>query len=157
MIIAGTGHRPNKLGGYGYLASVKREQLARNWLSTYVPTLVISGMALGWDQALAQAATQEGISFDAYIPFKGQERMWPKESQNIYSNLLCHARKIIYVCDPGYAPWKMQKRNETMIDACDQVLALFDGSKGGTWNCIQYAESKGKIINNCWSDWEKLK
>jgi uncharacterized phage-like protein YoqJ len=40
----------------------------------------------------------------------------------------------------------MQKRNEYMVDKCDKLLAVWNGTTGGTHNCIKYAKSKGKEI-----------
>ena len=41
----------------------------------------------------------------------------------------------------------MQKRNEYMVDNSEKVYAFWNGEeKGGTWNTIQYARSKGKEI-----------
>lgn len=31
-----------------------------------------------------------------------------------------------------------------MVDLADMVIAVWDGSKGGTGNCVQYAQKKGK-------------
>ena len=40
----------------------------------------------------------------------------------------------------------MQKRNEYMVDLADRVIVVWDGSKGGTANCVKYAENVGKKI-----------
>lgn len=40
----------------------------------------------------------------------------------------------------------MQKRNEYMVDLADRVIAVWDGSKGGTATCVKYAEKVGKEI-----------
>ena len=48
--------------------------------------------------------------------------------------------------DEEYKPWLMQKRNEYMVDLADKVIAVWDGSKGGTGNCVRYAEKCGKEI-----------
>ncbi len=154
MIIAGTGHRPNKLGGYGIQATSRVTQTALRSVLHLKPTAIITGMALGWDQALATVAIDQGIPFYAYIPFKGQEKMWPAESQDKYHRLLDKAQSIKYVCDPGYAPWKMQARNEAMVYACDRVLALWNGSSGGTANCVNFARAKNKPITNAWKCFE---
>lgn len=45
-----------------------------------------------------------------------------------------------------YSPWLMQKRNEYMVDNVDEVLAFFDGTTGGTKNCIDYANKMGKEV-----------
>ena len=33
---------------------------------------------------------------------------------------------------------------------CDLVLAFWDGSSGGTGNCVRYAGKVGKPIENLW-------
>lgn len=156
MIVAGTGHRPDKLGGYGLEARQRLVRLADKYLSVVRPDKVISGMALGWDSALAAAALQLDIPLVAAVPFRGQESRWPKESQREYNWMLKDASEIVYVCEDGYAPWKMQVRNEWMVDNCDTVVALWNGTDGGTANCIRYAEKKSKPIVNLWSEYDSL-
>jgi uncharacterized phage-like protein YoqJ len=34
----------------------------------------------------------------------------------------------------------MQVRNEWMVDHCNDLLAVWDGSDGGTGNCVRYAQ-----------------
>ena len=148
MVVAGTGHRPNKLGGYSLEAFIKLESIAQRWLLENKPTKVISGMALGWDQALASAAIKCNIPFIAAIPFIGQESKWNYNSKRFYNELLDYADDIIYCSDPGYSAHKMQIRNEYMVDHTDIILAMYDGTKGGTHNCIEYAKSKNKQIIN---------
>lgn len=142
-IVAFTGHRPDKLGGYKlpnpvYVGVCKQIQTT---LRNYQPTKVISGMALGVDQWAAVVAYRMGIPFLAAIPFEGQEKAWPEKSQKTYRLLrrLASEEKII---SPGdYSAAKMQIRNEWMVDNCHLLIAVWDGSKGGTRNCIEYAES----------------
>ena len=33
-----------------------------------------------------------------------------------------------------------------MVDLADKVIAVWDGSKGGTGNCVRYAGKRGKEI-----------
>lgn len=155
MIISATGHRPSKLGGYS-------PDIDNLLLKTAVKSLeglatnVISGMALGWDMAIAEAAIVLDIPFVAAVPFRGQESRWPKNTQERYFSLLSLAKDVVYVCEDGYAPWKMQKRNEWLVDNSDLVIALWNGTSGGTSNCIKYAEKIDKKIINVWDYWEKL-
>jgi uncharacterized phage-like protein YoqJ len=151
MIIAGTGHRPNKLGGYSPLAVKKVTDLALSCLQEYAPSLVISGMALGWDSALAYAALELQIPLTCAIPFIGQEKMWPASSQKWYHETLARATTVITCSPGGYDVRKMQIRNCWMVDHCDTVLALWNGTSGGTANCIGYAKSIGRPIVNVWS------
>lgn len=152
MIASFTGHRPNKLGGYQipnptYTYII---QELNNILLKLKPEKAISGMALGWDQWAAQTCIDLQIPFIAAIPFVGQEKIWPQSSIDIYNVLLQKAIEQVIVCEGGYAAWKMQKRNEWMVDRSDIVIACFDGTNGGTANCIRYAKEKNKeliIIN----------
>lgn len=155
QIICGTGHRPSKLGGYGFFAQSLLIDFATFQLDRLKPKLVISGMALGWDQALAAAAWTLKIPYNAYIPFIGQEFMWPEESQKRYEELLKGAASVVNSCGEGYAAWKMQKRNEDMVNASDLVLALWNGTTGGTSNCVSYASKNGVEILNVWDEWEQ--
>jgi uncharacterized phage-like protein YoqJ len=40
----------------------------------------------------------------------------------------------------------MQIRNEWMVDRADQVIAIWDGTSGGTANCVEYATKMNKPI-----------
>lgn len=139
LIIAGTGHRPSKLGGYSDQAFDRLVSVAIGALLELKPAQVISGMALGWDQALAQAACTLQIPFWAAVPFKGQESAWPERSQGQFRSLLAQAQGVTYVCEGSYAAWKMQERNEWMTDHANCILAIWDGSPGGTKNCVDDA------------------
>jgi uncharacterized phage-like protein YoqJ len=131
--------------------------LAREYLEQEPPELVISGVALGWDQALATACTELSIPWDAYVPFVGQQLRWPHDSQARYHTLIQSARRTVVVSTGGYAAWKLQRRNEAMVDDATSVLALYDGmQQGGTYNCVQYAEKKKRQIINLWDRWLEL-
>jgi len=149
MIVAFTGHRPDKLGGYKIPNPTYThitEQLA-TVLAELKPEKAISGMALGWDQWAAQICIKLDIPFIAAIPFIGQERIWPEPSKETYIELVGSAVEKVIVCEGGYAPWKMQERNKWMVDHCDQLIACYNGdASGGTYNCVKYAEKQGKEI-----------
>lgn len=157
-IYAGTGHRPEELGGYGEDASEKLTDFAICILPLWQPSKLISGVALGWDQALARACSLLGKPWIAAVPFEGQESIWPETAQIAYRELLSKASEIVIVCEGGYAPWKMEKRNEWMVDrAVSGMLALWNGVQtGGTYNCIKYARKVGRPVHNLWPGWESL-
>lgn len=150
MIVAGTGHRPNKLGGYSQKANNHLVDLAVFGLQHLKPDVVISGMALGWDQALAAASIRLGIETHAYVPFLGQESQWPAASQDTYKGLLLCCHRVVFTSEGGYSAWKMQIRNEEMVKAANHILALWDGSEGGTANCMMFAKKCKKPITNLW-------
>jgi len=45
-----------------------------------------------------------------------------------------------------YHPAKMQIRNRYMCDNSEAIIAVWNGSKGGTANCVNYAKKQGKEI-----------
>lgn len=139
--VAGTGHRPEKLGGYDYYNPkrvwVRSEiKVALEFLK---PTRGISGMALGFDQDLASVFVEMAIPFTAAIPFVGQEDGWPPHARKFFDWLLERADDVVIVSPGPYAAWKMQTRNEWMVDHSQWIIACWDGSSGGTKNCVDYA------------------
>lgn len=159
MIVAVTGHRPDKLGGYKQPNPISNEvkhalSLALDDLSLEAATPIaghsglhmIIGMALGVDQWMAELCVKKGIPFTAAIPHTNQEAKWPPYAQAVYHSLLKKAHQA-YVISPGsYDSWKMHKRNEYMVDACHLLLAAWDGSPGGTGSCVTYAKNIGRKI-----------
>lgn len=163
--IAATGHRLDRLGGYSDAIFARLVALGKASLKKLEASEVISGMGLGFDQAIAAAAVELSIPLIAAVPFAKQDSKWQPEDRDRYEALLFQTQKIIFVdqlqdyqivgLQPReYHPLKMFKRNEWMVDNCDHILALFDGSEnGGTFNCLKYAEKKEKPILNTWNSW----
>jgi uncharacterized phage-like protein YoqJ len=160
MIIAATGHRPDKLGGYSDYARTALEAFAMGVLGDIGPDKVISGMAQGWDQAVAEACICLGIPFIAAVPFPSQPNLWPEPAQRRWQRLIAACERI----DLGSSENPKHKfeavkllgdRNHWMVDNADQVLALWNGDlTGGTANCVRYAERRKKPPINVWSQWE---
>ena len=149
MIVAFTGHRPDKLGGYQIPnpTYIKVCHSITEALQELKPEKVITGMALGIDQWAAACAYRLKIPYLAAIPFEGQEKAWPQKSQDAFRLLRKLAAEEVIVSEGGYSPAKMQVRNEWMVNHCDLLIAVWDGSKGGTGNCVEFAESIGRKIH----------
>lgn len=148
MIVAFTGHRPNKLGGYKVPNPTYRWVYWRieEELEFLKPSHAISGMAQGVDLWAAKICYDLKIPFTAAVPFVGQEKVWPYQARKRWEFLLGRAAKVEIISKGGYAPEKMQRRNEWMVDHCDKLIAVWDGTAGGTGNCVRYAEKKKKEI-----------
>ena len=148
MILAVTGHRPQKLGGFRtpnpYQVHVVG--LLKTALLTYQPSLLITGMALGVDQWAAELCLTLGIPFFAAIPFHGQEGTWPPKAQATYQWLLSRAAGVHVVCPGDYSPAKMHARNDWMVQRCQILVAVWDGSEGGTSACVAKAKERGVPI-----------
>lgn len=153
MILAATGHRPDKLGGYSIEIEAGLMMLAVKHIKILKPTEIISGMALGWDLAVAEAAVFLDIPFLAAVPCNGQSAKWPPEHRAVYSALLAKAKSIKIVSPGGYADWKMAARNKWMVENADHILALYNNKGGGTANCIREARRREKPITNVWVEW----
>ena len=155
-IVVATGHRPEKCGGYSKEAQRRLKELAIDWLVALTPRGAISGMALGWDTAIVEACLDLQLPYVACIPFEGQDTKWFPESRRAYRTYLDRAANVI-VCSKGkYSREKMQIRNQRMIDLALKkgpgpensiLLALWDGSSGGTKNCLSYADSRIPTFN----------
>lgn len=158
FIVAFTGHRPDKLGFYGRVNPLRdrlKEKLARRlgqlreqYREQHRDLRCISGMALGFDQWAAEVCVLVGVPFTAAIPFAGQESRWPPQSQATYKALLERAAEVVIVSPGAYAPLKMQIRNEWMTNRCNLLLGAWDGTAGGTANCVRHAKSIGRPWEN---------
>ena len=163
MRLSITGHRPQHLGGFDnsrnrclpikkvleteffrlFKDPITRENLPGSYL--------FSGMALGVDQWAVEVALELGLRVTAVVPCLWQESKWPPASQEHYQRLLKACHSVIQVSDQLYDPAlkQMQKRNEALVDACELLLAVWDGAarnadgKGsGTYHCVLAAKRK---------------
>ena len=148
-----TGHRPNKLGGYK--TPNKIYNVIKNILDLSVDRAIslgydtfISGGALGVDQWALDVLFGKRCRVIIARPFPSQDCRWPLESQKIYREMILKADEVVDVCEDPYESWKMQKRNEWMVDKSNLVIAVWDGSNGGTGNCVKYAKALNKEIWN---------
>lgn len=169
--LAVTGHRPDRLfggsarsqgGRQDYvrkLARAELRKLAEQELKTIAPERVLTGMALGWDQVVAEACLNLSIPFLAYIPCDNQDAPWMQADKIRYQHLLGLAAEVVNVSPGHYTAWKMFKRNEALVDNCDMLLTLWDGDySGGTGRCVMYAERQRLVrptlqIRHCWDLW----
>jgi uncharacterized phage-like protein YoqJ len=154
--LAVTGHRPGKLGGNKPEVNSSLVTLAKEAL-LYTPNvdMVITGMALGWDLAVAEACVELRVQFIAAVPFPNQTEKWTPESVLRYERLLGKAREIVVVSSE-YHVRAYQERNEWIVDRAQLVLALWNGSSGGTSHCVRYAERKKVPVVNVWNSWRQL-
>lgn len=167
MNVCFTGHRPSKLPGGYYYYSPENIELGKE-LRTEILKLIekgathfICGGALGVDQMafmVLQKLKDKGynITVELAIPFEYQYIKWSKEQQNRHFEHISKADKVTYVDtissynkylpQKTYSAQKMQLRNMYMVDNADIVIAVWNGTSGGTANCIEYAKKHGKEI-----------
>ena len=166
--VAFTGHRPIKIGGYNNqhpkriaVTNAIKAALARA-VAKYGEShevIVISGGALGVDTDAAREAKNMGLRFVVASPCLNQDKKWPHDSKATYKKMCGFADAdlaqtlavngetveggVVYVANTEYTGAKMmQDRNEWMVNHANAVVAIWDGSDGGTANCVEYARRK---------------
>lgn len=167
FIISGTGHRPPKLGGYvpnPTRAYIKHEMLrivSDTIATTDEEVGIVWGGALGFDQHMAELANYLDLPHVAILPFSGMDARWPIESQRHWKDLcastdLTMATAILQdhpdlglqrgnlgtlytSTEPYRHNGQYQVRNEALVAVADFLLACWDGSTGGTANCLAHA------------------
>jgi uncharacterized phage-like protein YoqJ len=141
MIAAVSGHRPEKITNWQFV----EHQLYLAYEDLGVTT-VIQGCAAGVDLTAAKIAYRNNIPFWCARPWAGHK---PRVAdQTNYEKALRFAEKVVDV-DPSEnypGAWVYQKRNEWMVDHAELLIAVWDGTSGGTANCVKYARKDGVEI-----------
>lgn len=118
------------------------------------PTITCrSGMALGADTLWAEAIVKmkekypDRIRFAADIPSLYQASQWKMKSKKRWLELLQQADEVNdWNSGEPYKKGCEEIRNQNMIKRCDTLIAVFDGSKGGTYNGYHDGINYGKQI-----------
>jgi len=160
MICAFSGHRPEKLP-WGQdeqdercLALKQRlEQSIRDRVLRGADTF-LCGMARGCDFYFAEAVLKlkgEGlpIRLEAVLSCPEQADRWPREDKLRYQQILLECDGV-YLLQEHYTDGCMLRRNRAMIDRCDVLISVWDGSRGGTAASVRYAGYKGVEIEALW-------
>lgn len=151
-----TGHRPGKLP-WGYNESDPRCRDLKRRVAGVVETSYeegyrhfACGMALGCDlyfceAVLALRERRPGVVVEAVIPCLSQADRWSREQRERYRRLVA-ACDLETVIGEAYSPGCMQRRDRYMVDHASLLIAVFNGSPGGTRYTMQYAMGRGLTI-----------
>ncbi len=166
--ISGTGHRIHKFAKTDTEAfgiHVQLVDIASEYFKSFKEGSfdVNTGMALGWDLAIARAAYESKVPYNTIIPFHGQHHIWGKAWRNEYQFLMNEATSLM-VADQLLVPNKSPKglivkalydRNKMLMDLATRVVALYDGAKkGGTYGAICYANTLKLPVDNVWDSFK---
>lgn len=147
-----TGHRPNKLP-WGYNEKGIRFFLFKYKLRKTIETAIkngykhfISGMALGSDMLCAEIVLDlkkkhPNLMLECAIPCINQTEKWLIYTIERYNTIISKADKVTYVSNKPYFNGCMQKRNKYMIDSSSLLIAIYNGSSGGTKQTIELAKN----------------
>lgn len=141
-----TGHRPEKLSSSEQYIKKELESVIRQAIRDGFVTF-ISGMARGvdiWAAEIVLRLKKEGhqIHLICAIPFRGFENNWENEWQVRYRSIMASA-DLIRCIAPAYHRRCFQDRNEWMCNRASRLIAVYNGTSGGTRNTINYALSIG--------------
>lgn len=147
-----TGHRPDKLP-WGLDESDPRCAAMKRSLTRELESLYrrgfrhfISGMAMGCDLYFAEAALAlrekyPGLSVEGAIPCPTQADRWPGDQRRRWADILARC-DLETVVQQQHDRFCMFRRDRYMADRSAAVLAVFDGTPGGTQYTLNYAMEK---------------
>jgi len=150
-----SGHRPCKLS-FGYneedlyclrlQVSLINEvdKMQKNGVTTF-----LTGMAQGVDIIAAEivldikrAYPDDNIRLVSVVPYEGQANRWTMEYRERYFDILSKADEVITL-QKRYTDTCMQERNRYMVNSSSHLIAVYNGTKGGTKYTVDYAIKKG--------------
>jgi len=120
-------------------------------------TEIITGMARGFDLAIAQACADSGVPFIAAIPFIQQPLNWEQADRTDWERLTREAKEV-YLAGPYPQNTFYFARNKWIVDHSEQLWSLYDGrGHGGTQHCTLYAEQQKRIVKPLWDEWIRFR
>lgn len=141
-----TGHRPEKLeASEREIKAALTREIKAAISDGY--SVFISGMARGVDLWAAELVLDlrdkgEAVRLICAVPFPGFELQWERDWRKRYHSVLERADLTKTVC-PQYSRNCFQIRNQWMVDHSSQVIAVYNGTRGGTRNALEYAAARG--------------
>jgi len=151
-----TGHRPPRLGGYTSEVERRLAALADETLAELRPARVISGMAQGWDLAVAEACVRGDVPFVAALAFPDAASSWPEAERARLDRALAEAERVETLAE---APDRgvFHARDRWIVAHADTIVALWDGERsGGAFATVRSAEKRRVPVINLWSRWLAL-
>jgi len=150
VIFGVTGHRDVEQKP-GELDRFARLSVARMVCKAPDP-LVITGMARGWDLAVAQACVDLKVPFWAAVPFWGQTKTWRESDKARWMSLIDRAQHV-EVAGTLEMTDLYHKRDRWIVEQCNELWALNSGRRSGTDRTCLYAQNVERMIVPLWQDW----
>ena len=146
-----TGHRPEKMGVSPQVVKDRLERAVDEAIRDGYRTF-ISGMCRGTDIWAAQIVLDRkrklpDLRLILAIPYPNCESGWGTEWQSQYRKLLSQADLVRYI-QPSFSRSCFQKRNMWMVSHASRVIAVYNGSAGGTRNTIEFARKKNVDVRS---------
>ena len=146
-----TGHRPHKLK--------MREKDSRRLLDEAIDNAIaagyrtfMTGMAEGVDITAAEIIIEKKnkikeLRLICALPHPGFGNGRTEKEKHRFNDIIKKSDYVITISEE-YFRGCYQKRNKYMVDNCSLVIAIYNGSVGGTKNTVAYARKNGLEIVN---------
>lgn len=146
-----TGHRPQKMSYTKEQVVPQLEKAIDEAIADGIETF-ITGMAAGtdvWaaDIILKRKREKKNVNLICAVPHPGFENFRAKSERAHYKEILKDS-DFVHLVNSYYYAGCYQVRNCWMVNNSERVIAVFDGSKGGTKNTLMYAKRRGVDIVN---------
>lgn len=106
-----------------------------------------SGIALRLRDEFKQLHPQCKVEVHLYLPFHDHDAKFPSRISQIVRLQMIHADVVKYIHDGPFTHKGLyQDRNVAMVDDSHGTIAIWDGSPGGTGNCVRYAQRVNQHI-----------
>ncbi len=111
----------------------------------------LCGMALGFDMICAETVLElkseySDVKLIGALPCREQDVKWSKKDKMRYRSLLNRLDCVRCIYDKFIGVECMLERNRYMVNNSSLIIALFNGTAGGTKFTIDYARKQGLEI-----------
>lgn len=146
-----TGHRPHKLPYHPETGGPAADRLQSRLKKEIILAVdqgykyFVCGGGLGIDMLAAKMVLSLKAEFpflhlSLALPCQNHTDRWTAAQKQDMNALMEQADKVYYVTQGPYTEGCMQKRNRYMIDISSRIIAVFNGTSGGTKLTLDYAE-----------------
>jgi len=163
MRIMGTGSRSMVLHKDRVTIYRNLEEEILRFAAKFPDLHLISGMAEGWDEAIAKVGMRNSIPYSVMIPNRGYgDYYWRRNSlikvdrMSTFNQLVNAASEVTYVCNSIYVNGVHANfiRNQAMVDACDGAL-VYEATSNGTRDAVARLNRAGKSYRLApFKEWE---
>jgi uncharacterized phage-like protein YoqJ len=118
------------------------------------PSLVNTGMALGFDMLVAECCVEAGIPFRAVLAFPAMHERWRALEQERFNNLIKQAKEVVSISPKFLNKYVYLKRDKWVVENSDEIVSYLDPKSvaGGTFFTVSYAKQQSnnkKVTNVC--------
>lgn len=157
MTCAFTGHRSIKHNHKYAMADILRRAI--NYAYNQGCRDFIAGGAVGFDteaarQVLLFRIDHPDVRLILFLPCLDQDSSWSAGQRDSYSYTLSSADEVRYISEK-YDRNCMRRRNQSMAEACDIMIAYVGHDRSGASQTLRMAREAGKECYNIYNELEK--